>query len=158
MSSSQALCSILQPHKSFLAPSELLYVCLSTLLIFIHLYADLGYIGVYWGILEYIHSRQILDIGIYIWTILLSWYKQCQQLHWTNGRILGYRYSSEIDIYNCIRLGYREVDELQHMSDTSNGKYPGYKQVGKTNKHMQLSWIYQDRYIRRYELWLHQDH
>ena len=105
-----------------------------------------------------VHSRQILDIGIYIWIILLSWYKQCQQLHWTSGRILGYRYSSEIDIYNYIRLGYREVDKLQHMSDTSNGKYPGYKQVGKTNKHMQLSWIYQDRYIRRYELWLHQDH
>ena len=111
-----------------------------------------------------VHSFKIdsimdwIYIGIYIWTILLSWYKQCQQLHWTNGRILGYRYSSEIDIYNCIRLGYRQVDELQHMSDTSNGKYPGYKQVGKTNKHMQLSWIYQDRYIRRYELWLHQDH
>ena len=28
------------------------------------------------------------------------------------------------------------LDKYIYMSDTSNGKYPGYKQVGKTNKHM----------------------
>ena len=52
---------------------------------------------------------------------------QCQQFHSTNGKVLGYRYSSEIDIYNCIRPGYSEEYNLEDMSDTSNGKYPGYK-------------------------------